>query len=131
MFVTLSVILVLSFLTFDLGFYGVITSWAAEKMVVEPVEREWGFQAKWRDYGSPVAPLSLLTIVKVTPGGAFERSGVGVGYVFAPLTCGFGGPNFGGILSDFAGRTRVRVRMLPRAGEPWKERFYEIVRRSA
>jgi hypothetical protein len=131
MFATLALILILSLATFDAGFYGVTTSWAAEKIVVEPVEREWGFQAEWRDYGSPASPLSLLTVVAVTPGGAFERSGIRVGYVFAPRTCGFGGPQFGGVHGDFLGRNRVRVRMLPQAREPWSEQFYEIVRRAA
>ena len=53
-----------------------------EVSVVRPVEARWGFHAERRQYGAH----ELLTIVEVTPGGAFDRAGIKPGYVYNPRT---------------------------------------------
>ena len=128
-FVLVSAVLALIAIAVDIGMYGPITAWAGERLVVDPVEKDWGFHAEWRRSGFPAASSELLTVVSVTPGGAFDRSGIRAGFAFAPLECGFGGPPFGGRHSEFAGnKLNVRVRMLAEPRPPWRIKTYEIKR---
>ena len=126
-FVLVCSVLALLGIVVDIGTYGPITAWAAERVVVDPVEKAWGFHAEWREYGA--TSDSLLTVVSVVPGGAFERSGIRPGFAFAPRECGFGGPLLGGHHYQFVGDSpTVRVRMLAEPGPPGRARVYAIRR---
>ncbi len=122
---------ILALLTFvaDLALYGPITNWAANLLVVQPVERRWGFHAEWHAYGTGRTALDLLTVVNVAPGGAFERAGIKPGFAFAPRKCGFGGPLFAGPYHEFTdGEKTVSVPMLPVPSPSAEPVVYRVLR---
>ena len=127
-FLLLLCILLVSLASVDVWMYGPLTAYTADLLVVRPVEREWGFHAERKDYESPGERYSLLTIIHVTSGGAFERAGIRAGFAFAPPTSGTGGPWFGGAYSLFAGRNSSRVRMLPDPSNRGIVQVYEVLR---
>ena len=89
--------------------------------------RDWGFHAEWKDYTSG-PEQSLLTVVQVTPGGEFDRTGIRPGMAFGPRHSASFGPHFGGLYSVFAGcGNTTRVRMLD---DPHSsiEHFYDLTR---
>ena len=130
LFLLIAVVLAIGLLAFDFAFYGPVSWLAAQRLVVEPAERDWGFHAEWRDYTlAPDYQRSLLTVVQVTPGGAFDRAGIRPGMAFAPRHSGSFGPHFGGMYSVFANRgNNTSVRMLDNPHDFPVEHMYDITR---
>jgi hypothetical protein len=128
-FLLLVFVLVVCLGSLDIAIHGPFTTYVAWLLVVRPVEREWGFHAEWRDYGSSDDAYSLLTVVDVASGGAFDRAGIRPGFAFAPRRSATGGPWFGGVYSLFAdGANPVRLRMLAQPSNRGLDQFYEISR---
>ena len=103
----------------DLAIYGPVTHLAAQVLVVGPVEAAWGFHAEYKRYRSQ----RLLSVVTVTPGGAFDRAGIRAGFAFPPRTCGTGGAWFGDQHSLLAGGERSKTILLlttPEESPEWK-----------
>jgi hypothetical protein len=129
-FLLVVLVLTMALVAVDVEFNGPLTFSAAQLLVVRPAERDWGFHAEERAYGSPNAPGWLLTVVQVTPGGAFDQAGITPGVAFAPPLSGFGEPRFGGRYSVFSGgRKVVRIRMVRKPNESWKWETLEISRK--
>jgi hypothetical protein len=129
-FLFVGVVLAVGLLTLAFAFYGPVSWTAAEWLVVQPAERDWGFHAEWRDYRpSPNYEYSLLTVVRVTEGGPFARAGIKPGMALGPWHSASFGPHFGGLYSVFAGaRNKVRVRMLDDPNNRGGEHYYDVTR---
>jgi hypothetical protein len=125
--VLLAAILALLALVVDISIYGPITNLAGTTLVVAPAERAFGFHAEWRTYTWYSRPVELLTIVSVTPGGAFERAGMKPGFAFAPYKCSFGMPYLGGPHSQLVGRHQtVRLGIVQDPKKPGDTTFFEV-----
>jgi len=113
----------------DIALNGPLTWAAAQRFLVAPAEQEWGFHAEWKAYGSSAHSDSLLTVVRVTDGGAFDRAGIKPGYAFAPRHSATFGPHFGGPYGVFSGDPKtLRLQMLETPTEQWREHTYELSR---
>ena len=128
-FLLVLTVLALSLGSLDVGMHGPLTTCAADLAVVRPAEKKWGFHAEWKLYGSGADTYELLTIVRVTNGGPFDRAGIRSGFAFANRECGFGGPLFGGPYSAFAnGENPVRVRLFRKPELRGRGEWYDISR---
>ena len=128
-FLVVLLVLIICLLAVDLMLHGPLTTAAADYVVVRPAERDWGFHAEWKNYGSASNSQWLLTVVRVTPGGAFDRAGIRPGFAFAPRLHGFHGPRFGGPYNIFSdAKSSVRVRMLANPDELGEGVPYAVTR---
>lgn len=110
------------YVTLDLPANGTLARWTFELAVVRPVQAAYGFDAEWQRVGRD----AYLVIVRVVPGGRFDRGKVKAGYAFAPARCGWftiGGGWYA--LLDNA-RGPVRVSLQTTAGDVATERPFEI-----
>ena len=128
-FLFVLVVLAISLLGLDIALNGPLTWAVAQRVLVAPAEEEWGFHAEWKDYGSSEHVDSLLTVIRVTAGGAFDRAGIKPGFAFARRHSASFGPRFGGPYAVFSGKpTTVRLRMIDTPPEQWREQMYELKR---
>ena len=128
-FLYVFVVLSLCLVGVDVSLYGPLTYSAAAVLVVKPAERDWGFHAEPKQYSASDPADELLTVVRVTSGGAFDRAGIRPGFAFAPRGSATGGSRFGGAYAVFAGhKATARVRMLVRSNGQWQEQTIDITR---
>jgi hypothetical protein len=128
-FLLILAVLAITFTSLDIAWHGPLTWAATQRFVVVPAEREWGFHAEPKDYGSAGKSSSLLTVIRVTPGGPFDRAGIKPGFAFAPWHNSRSAAHFGGHYYVFSGQpAQVRIRMLEAPDEPWRETTYDIHR---